>query len=135
MLDQIKRISWSLVDMPSIPALEMAKLFVPAYEYGEFEYYVHASSSSSWSVVKCEPGGPALASYDLNETKKGLTCDCPSGWRQLQCRHREMVLDSMKIMKAPEPIKITRDTAALLASADKLLEDFKKLKKEVACAR
>lgn len=87
----MKRIVWSIKGVDAtVTTSDLNRMMTAAFEMDGFDYFVHRVGYRVWKVYKCRPCKPPEVEYRLDEGKV-LSCDCPSGKRNLQCRHKEMV--------------------------------------------
>ena len=139
-MSDVVPVSWTCVP---------ARMAAPAFEYDGHEYFVRSVAHNVWDVHKCPPCGQAVATYRIRRERSGLTCDCPSGRRHLQCRHKRMVSMSLGIGdvghggttrppvpadpkgRAGAPAHARPSAEDLLERAQRTLEDFKRLKEKI----
>jgi hypothetical protein len=138
MSSKIKRIKLTLNGIKGVITTdEIHHMMVPVFECEGFEYYVRSFKRDRWHVFKCASCRSAEAEYYLIRRKSELICDCPSGRRNLICRHKKMVLmiignntiiekntNNQQVQQAQQKINVD----AILARANVLHEKFEKMK-------
>ncbi len=63
---------------------------------GDYEYAVHIINRTTWIVHKYNFSGNH-EKYIVTRNKANFNCNCRSGLNNRNCRHREMVILSLKL--------------------------------------
>lgn len=147
-IDTIKQIIWYPNETSTIDPRTgfVPREMVHSFEYQGYEYFIRQRTATTWLVCKCVPMRGSSAEYIVTKGRSKLNCDCPSGQRNLLCRHKEMVtmsiaLEDISVIEVTKKKQEAQDRALqekqrlemndALKNANSLLEKFKEMKNKM----